>query len=523
MADKQISELIQAAQITDADLFVLEQDGTAKKLTGATLLDFVTLSVVNVTVTTLPAGSQATAVYNKATGVLALGIPEGPQGETGPTGATGAAGPTGATGPAGPQGETGPTGPQGPTGETGPQGPKGDTGETGPQGPQGETGPTGPTGATGPTGPQGPQGETGSQGPTGPQGPKGDTGSGFKVLGYYATAAALDAAQKATAQAGDAYGVGTAEPYDIYVFDGVTGEFVDNGPLQGAKGDTGETGPQGPQGPQGETGPAGADGKTPVKGVDYFTEAEMTETEELDIPTGILKGTAGGIEAATAGADYMAPASNEASAAAGQVLTKTADGQEWADAAGGDVFWIHATIGSNKAVTADKTPAEVKEAVLAGKLCLLDVGNAYPTLIGGSIGSNQSGVTFAAVKAGSTTAPEAGTVVYTICSFGLNIWLSLSEIVIPRIVQPKSNNAGKFLASVYDEDDDAYYARWRSVAPSVTSLLKGDGSGGLAAAEAGTDYMAPVAVTAADNGKFLRVVNGAWAAAAVANASGVSF
>lgn len=307
MADKQISELIQAAQITDADLFVLEQDGTAKKLTGATLLDFVTLSVVNVTVTTLPAGSQATAVYNKATGVLALGIPEGPQGETGPTGATGAAGPTGATGPAGPQGETGPVGPQGETGETGPAGPKGDTGDTGPQGPQGETGPTGPTGATGPTGPQGLQGETGPQGPAGPQGPKGETGSGFKVLGYYDTAAALDAAQKATAQAGDAYGVGTAEPYDIYVFDGVTGEFKNNGPLQGAKGDKGETGPQGPQGPQGETGPAGADGKTPVKGVDYFTDDDMTETEELDIPTGILKGTASGIEAATAGADYMAP------------------------------------------------------------------------------------------------------------------------------------------------------------------------------------------------------------------------
>lgn len=100
MADKQISELTQATQITDVDLFVLEQDGTAKKLTGATLLDFVTLSVVNVTVTTLPAGSQATAVYNKATGVLALGIPQGDKGETGETGATGA------TGPAGPQGET---------------------------------------------------------------------------------------------------------------------------------------------------------------------------------------------------------------------------------------------------------------------------------------------------------------------------------------------------------------------------------------------------------------------------------
>lgn len=55
-----------------------------------------------------------------------------------------------------------------------------------------------------------------------------------------------------------------------------------------------------------------------------------------------------------------------------------------------------------------------------------------------------------------------------------------------------------------------------------TGVLKGT-SGGISAAEAGKDYMGPVAVTAADNGKFLRVVNGAWAAASVADASGVSF
>ena len=77
---------------------------------------------------------------------------------------------------------------------------------------------------------------------TGPTGPKGETGSGFKVLGYYGTKAALDAAQKATAAAGDAYGVGTAEPYDIYIFDGITGEFINNGPLQGADGVAGKDG-----------------------------------------------------------------------------------------------------------------------------------------------------------------------------------------------------------------------------------------------------------------------------------------
>ena len=91
MADKAISDLIQALQITNEDQFVLEQGGVAKRLNGETLLKFVTLSVVKVTVTTLPAGSQATATYDKTTGTLALGIPQGSKGDTGATGATGPA------------------------------------------------------------------------------------------------------------------------------------------------------------------------------------------------------------------------------------------------------------------------------------------------------------------------------------------------------------------------------------------------------------------------------------------------
>ena len=173
------------------------------------------------------------------------------KGDKGDTGERGAKGETGDTGPQGPQGE------KGDTGDTGPQGPKGDTGETGPQGPQGEQGVKGDTGAVGPQGPQGEQGI---------QGPKGDTGSGFKVLGYYATPSALDTAHKSTAKAGDAYGVGTGEPYDIYIFDGVTNAFVDNGPLQGAKGDKGDTGAQGPAGPAGADGAPGKDGATGPQG-----------------------------------------------------------------------------------------------------------------------------------------------------------------------------------------------------------------------------------------------------------------
>lgn len=59
--------------------------------------------------------------------------------------------------------------------------------------------------------------------------------------------------------------------------------------------------------------------------------------------------------------------------------------------------------------------------------------------------------------------------------------------------------------------------------PVTSNLLKGDGAGGVSTAVPGTDYMDPVPVTASDNGKFLRVVSGAWAAVEIANANGGSF
>ena len=54
---------------------------------------------------------------------------------------------------------------------------------------------------------------------------------------------------------------------------GPQGETGPKGP-QGPQGDTGPQGPQGEQGPKGETGPAGY---TPVKGTDYFTDADKAE------------------------------------------------------------------------------------------------------------------------------------------------------------------------------------------------------------------------------------------------------
>lgn len=67
------------------------------------------------------------------------------------------------------------------------------------------------------------------------KGATGDPGKDFQIKGYYATLAALESAVPSPA-AGDAYGVGSASPYDIYIYDGVSQDWINNGAIQGAAG-----------------------------------------------------------------------------------------------------------------------------------------------------------------------------------------------------------------------------------------------------------------------------------------------
>ena len=170
------------------------------------------------------------------TGVAASGNP-GPQGEKGEKGDKGDQGEIGPAGETGPQGPIGPQGEKGEPGADGKDGTNGRDGATGPEGPQGPAGPQGQTGSQGPKGDpgeQGPQGIHGEKGETGEQGPKGEPGAA-----------------------------------------GPAGPTGPEGP-QGPAGETGPTGATGPEGPTGPTGPAGADGKTPVKGVDYWTAEDQS-------------------------------------------------------------------------------------------------------------------------------------------------------------------------------------------------------------------------------------------------------
>lgn len=66
--------------------------------------------------------------------------------------------------------------------------------------------------------------------------------SGLIIKGYYATYEALTAAQP-NPQVSDAYGVGTAPPYNIFVWDNINKMWVNNGTItKGDKGDPGKDG-----------------------------------------------------------------------------------------------------------------------------------------------------------------------------------------------------------------------------------------------------------------------------------------
>ena len=109
------------------------------------------------------------------------------------------------------------------------------------------------------------------RGADGRQGIDGAPGKGLTIIGHFDTVENLEASVTMS-EPGDAYSVGTVEPYNIYTYDGVSQVWFNNGPI---KGDPGPQGPKGDTGDIGPQGPAGADGYTPVRGTDYWTDADI--------------------------------------------------------------------------------------------------------------------------------------------------------------------------------------------------------------------------------------------------------
>jgi hypothetical protein len=127
--------------------------------------------------------------------------------------------------------------------------------------------------ARGEDGQQGPKGDKGDKGDTGAQGPKGDTGAtGGK--GADGTSVTVKSVSESTADGGS----------NVVTFSDGKTLTVKNG----SKGSTGSKGDKGDKGDTGATGAAGkngADGYTPVRGTDYWTEADKVEIVQRVIET----------------------------------------------------------------------------------------------------------------------------------------------------------------------------------------------------------------------------------------------
>ena len=134
----------------------------------------------------------------------------------------------------------------------------------------------------GPQGPKGDTGDTGPKGDAGETGPKGETGAtgATPVISMTAT---VDQTTGTPSVSVSKSGSDEAPSFNL----AITG-------IKGEKGDKGDTGDQGPQGDTGPQGPAGADAELPAGG----TEGQvLTKTEDgeawADVPetdmTGVVK------------------------------------------------------------------------------------------------------------------------------------------------------------------------------------------------------------------------------------------
>lgn len=246
--------------------------------------------------------------------------------------------------------------------------------------------------------------------------------------------------------------------------------------LKGPKGDTGPTGPQGETGPQGPTGATGPQGPQGPAG----DNANVTK----DAVVGALGFT-------PIGAD--------------DVPVKSVNG---ATGAAKSTFYVTVTpTGSRYAATADKTAAEVYEAYVAGY------------------------AVYAVVKFASVAAPfelplVAAASVDGIFMLGFGALGSINPVDNPQYptVVYTGTEWRAWLGTLAKESD----------IPTIPTELKNPYSLNIKIGNATTSYDGSAAktvkipegvpaVTTADNGKILRVVGGAWAAAELLSAGGVSF
>lgn len=231
---------------------------------------------------------------------------------------------------------------------------------------------------------------------------------------------------------------------------------------------------------------------------------------------------------------------NNATATAGQLLTKTADGQEWKDREK-DILNVTLTDtdSPDNPYVSNPAPDEILAAAQAGKAIELNFRGKI--FFVNQIAVNA--ITGEAVFSFLSSSESAS-------------WLTMTTFVLYRESRNaqwewnySSADTSQLLSSIGDSSDTTVtftVASTRTALESGTELTilmgkiakwfadlgslafkstvdKSDLASDVQTSLDKADSAVNVPVTAEDNGKFLRVVNGVWAAATVDNANGVSF
>lgn len=217
--------------------------------------------------------------------------------------------------------------------------------------------------------------------------------------------------------------------------------------------------------------------------------ADVIEKQNKITAAGILKGDgAGGVSAATPGTDYLTEAPvTSVNGAIGEVKS---------------TLYVTVTQGDNNTATADKTGEEVYAAYVAGYAVYAivnpksdDVAPLMLPMVVGMKFYDQVILSFVAL-----TGFE-----YTTAAYNGSAWVVMTGMLASREDIP---TIPEYLPN-----------------PNALNIKIGDTTtsyDGSAAKTVEIPEGVP-SVTTADNGKFLRVVNGAWAAAVIDNANGGSF
>ena len=284
----------------------------------------------------------------------------------------------------------------------------------------------GATGATGARGEAGPKGDKGETGETGAQGEKGETGP-----------RGPQGIQGETGPKGEKGEVGATGPQGPEGKQGPQGLTGETGPI-GPQGPRGEQGVQGEQGPKGDPGKDGAkgadglpgkdgaDGKTPVKGVDYFTPAEVEQ---------VAQEAAGKVDSSDAKVTFTVASTRTALESGTKLAILMGKIAKWFN----DLGWL----AFKDTVTTNDVSVGIKASLSRADSALQSVSKSDVGL--GNVANER--------QYSSANPPP-----YPVTS--VNGKTGAVRIDVPTPVD----------------------------VPTTTSLIKGDGSGGLAAATAGTDY-----------------------------------